>query len=47
VTCVIEQNVLRLQVTVDDVETMQALECAEELCGVESRTVNVESLLFL
>lgn len=47
VTCVIEQNVLGLQITVNDIESVQALQCAKQLSGIESCAVDVESLLFL
>lgn len=45
--CVIKQNVLRLQVSVNDVEAVQTLECAQKFSCVESRSVDIESLLLL
>lgn len=42
---VVEQNVLGLEISVDDVETMKTLECAEKLCSIEARSINVEALL--
>lgn len=47
VTDVIDENVLRLQVAVDDTESVQALESTQELCSVETRSVDVEALLLL
>lgn len=47
VSSVIEQNILWLQVTVDDVETVQALQCTEQLRSVETGSVNIEPLLLL
>jgi hypothetical protein len=47
VSSVVEKNILRLQVAVDDVETMQAFQSAQELSGVETSTIDVESLLLL
>jgi hypothetical protein len=44
---VVEKNVLGLQVTVNDVEAVQTLQCAKQLGSIESRTVDVEALLFL
>jgi hypothetical protein len=44
---VVEKNVLGLQITVNNVEAVQTLQCAEKLSGIESRTVDVEALLFL
>jgi len=47
VTSVIEENVLRLEITVDDLETMKTFKCAQELRRVEAGTVDIESLLSL
>jgi hypothetical protein len=46
-SCVIEKDVFRFQVTVDDLEAVQALECAEQFSCIETRSVDVESLLSL
>ena len=47
VSSVIQENVLGLQISVDDLKSMQALESAEQLCGVEAGSVNIESLFSL
>lgn len=47
VSCIIKQNVFRLEITVDDLETVQTFQGTEELCCVESRPVDVESLFLL
>lgn len=44
---VIKENVLRFQVAVDDVESMQTFQSTKQLSCVESRSVDVETLLFL
>ena len=44
---IIKQDVLRLQVTIDDVEAMQTLQSTKELGCIESRAVDIESLLAL
>lgn len=44
---VVKKNVLWLQVAVDDVKAMQALQSTQKLGSIESRTINVESLLLL
>ena len=44
---IIEKNVLRLQITIDDIETMQTLQGAQKFCSVESSTINVETLFLL
>lgn len=46
-TSVVKKNVLRFQVAVNDLETMQALKRAEQLGGIETGTVDIESLLSL
>jgi hypothetical protein len=45
VSSVVQQDVLRLQVAVDDIETVQALESAQKLGGVETSSVNLELAL--
>lgn len=42
---VVEQNVLRLEITVDNLESMETLKSAQQLCGVKTGTVDVETLL--
>jgi hypothetical protein len=44
---VVEKDVLGLQVTVNDVETVQTLQSTQKFGCVESSTINVESLLLL
>jgi hypothetical protein len=44
---VVEKNVLGLQITVNNVEAVQTLQCAKQFSSIESRTVDVEALLFL
>ena len=44
---VIDKDVLWLQVTVDDTESMQALESTQKFRSVETRSVDVEALLLL
>lgn len=46
-TSVIEQDVLGLQVSVNDIEAVQALESTQKFSCVETRSVDVETLLFL
>ena len=47
VACVVEEDVLRLQIAVDDVEAVQALEGAKEFRRVKARPVDVEALVLL
>lgn len=44
---VIQKDILRLQVTVDDVKHVQVLQGAQQFSGVESASVLVESTLAL
>ena len=44
---VVEKNILRLQVAVDDVKPVQTFKSTQELSSVKPGTVDVESLLFL
>jgi predicted RNA-binding protein len=44
---VIQKDVLRLQVAVDDVEHVQVLQGAQQFSGVESTSVLIESTLAL
>ena len=44
---VVQKNVLWLQITVDDIETMQTLQGAQKFRCVESSTINVETLFLL
>jgi hypothetical protein len=44
---VIEKNVLRLEISVNNLESVQTLESAQQLCGVETGSVDVESLFSL
>lgn len=46
-TSVIEKDVLGLQISVNDIETMQAFQRAQKLCCVKSGTINVETLFLL
>ena len=41
-TSVVKQDVLRLEIPIDDVESMKVLECTEELCRIESTPVLVK-----
>ena len=41
---VIEKNILRLEIAVDDLEAVQTLESAQQLCGVETGSVDIKSL---
>lgn len=47
VASIIEENVLRFEITVNDLETVKTFKCAQQLRRVESGTVDVESLLSL
>jgi len=47
VASVIEKDVLGLQITVDDVETVQALQSAQQFSGVEPSSVDIEPLFLL
>lgn len=42
---VIKKNVLRLKISVDNLEAVQTLESAQQLCGVETGSVDIKSLL--
>lgn len=44
---VIEKNVLRFQITVNDLETMQTLQGTQQLRSVEARSVDIEALFLL
>lgn len=44
VSSIIEKNVLGLEISVDDLESVQTLESAQQLCGVETGSVDIESL---
>jgi bifunctional pyridoxal-dependent enzyme with beta-cystathionase and maltose regulon repressor activities len=44
---VIEEDVFGFQITVNDVESVQAFQCTQQLSSVESSTVDVESLFLL
>jgi hypothetical protein len=44
---VIQKDILRLQVAVDDVKHVQVLQGAQQLSGVESTSVLIESTLAL
>lgn len=44
---VIEKNVLRLEVTVDDLESVETFQSAQQLRSIESRSVDIKSLFFL
>lgn len=41
---VIEKNVLRLKISVDNLEAVQTLESAQQLCGVETGSVDIKPL---
>jgi hypothetical protein len=45
VTSVIDQNVFGLQITIDNLEAVQALQSAEQFRCVEARSVDIKSLL--
>ena len=44
---VVKQDILGLEISVDDAESVQTFQRAEQLCRVETRAVNVESVFFL
>lgn len=44
---IVEQNVLRFEITVDNLEAVETLKSTQQLCGVEAGTVDVEALLSL
>jgi hypothetical protein len=44
VTGIIEEDVLGLKVTVDDLEAVQAFKRTQQLCSVESGAIDIESL---
>jgi hypothetical protein len=47
VTGIVKKDILGLEITVDNLETVQALERTQQLGGVEPGAVNVKSLLSL
>jgi hypothetical protein len=47
VTSVIKEDVLWLQITVDDIESVKAFKGTEEFSSVETGSVNVKALLLL
>lgn len=47
VSRIVKKNVFGLQVSVDDIETVQTLQSAKQLSRVKSRSIDVETLLFL
>ena len=47
VACVVQKDVLRLEVTVNDVEAVQVLKCTKELRGVKPASVLIEFALTL
>ncbi len=44
---VVKQDILRFQVSIDDLEAMKTFEGTEKFSRVEARTSKVEALLFL
>lgn len=46
-TSIIEENILGLEVTVDDLEAMQAFKRTQQLCSIEPGAVDVKSLFSL
>lgn len=46
-TRVIKQDILRLQIAINDVESVQAFQGTEQLGRVESRPIDIEALLSL
>jgi len=44
---VIEKNVFRLEITVDDLKPVETFQSAQQLRGVEPRSVDIKSLFFL
>ena len=46
-TSVIKENVLRLQITINDIEPMETFESTQELGGIETCPIDIEPLLFL
>lgn len=44
---IIEKNVFRFQVTVNNVETVQTLKRTQQLRGIETGSIDIESLFFL
>lgn len=47
VSSIVKQDVFRLQIAVDDVETVQTFQSTHELSCIESCPVDVKPLLFL
>lgn len=47
VSCVIEQNILWLQVTVDDIETVKTFQSTEKFSSIKSGSVDIKTLLLL
>lgn len=47
VASVVQKDILRLEITVDDLETMQALQRTEQLGSIETGPVDIEALLAL
>lgn len=43
-TGIIEENILGLEITVDDLEAVQAFKRTQQLCSVESGAIDIESL---
>jgi len=47
VSAVVEKDVLRLEVTINYLESVQAFQGTEQLCSVETRAVDIETLFSL
>lgn len=45
VSAVIKKDVFGLKIAIDDLEPVQALQSTKQLCCVETRTVDIETLL--
>lgn len=44
VPTVIKKDVLGLKIAIDDLEPVQALQSTKQFCGIETRTVDIETL---
>lgn len=46
-SAVVEKDVLGLEVTINNLESVQTFQGTEQLCGVETRAVDIETLFSL
>lgn len=47
VTSVVQENIFRLEIPVDNIETMETLQCTQKLGGIKAGAIDVESLFTL